>query len=314
MKAAYAIGGPGITGRMEPTADTAMISHATESQTQITRTVYRAGRFRGSARGRKRTMAAAMFDRFTDRARKVMGYSRQESQRYNHEYIGTEHMLLGLVAEGTGTACDVLKTLDIDRKRIREETEKLLTHGTTMATMGQIPFTPRARKALELAYQEASNLGHNYIGTEHLLLGLIREREGIGAAVLRTLKVELEDVREEVLELLGSPPASVSGKWELQFIGLEDDAFPQRIAARVQARMEELRSRPCPPHARHFIVAFAPERDPRVMYALGNARSQGVRVVLLHLPGERFEVGDAICLEVNDDLPERLEALLLIRD
>jgi len=256
-------------------------------------------------------MAVAMFDRFTDRARKVMGYSRQESQRYNHEFIGTEHMLLGLAAEGTGTACDVLRVLDIDRKRIRKEIDKLVTHGTTMVTMGQLPFTPRARKALELAYEEASNLGHNYIGTEHLLLGLIREREGIAAEVLRALKVELDDVREEVLELLGAPPASDSGKWQLQFIGLEDAAFPQRIAARVQASMKALRSRPCPPHAPHFIVAFAPERDPRVMYSLGNARGQGVRVVLLHLPGERFEVGDAICLEVNDDLPERLEVLLL---
>ena len=145
-----------------------------------------------------------MFDRFTDRARKVMGLARQEAQRFNHDYIGTEHILLGLIQEGSGVAADVLKNLDVDRKKIRQEVEKLVSHGTTMVTMGQLPFTPRAKKVLELAYEEASNLGHNYIGTEHLLLGLIREQEGIAAQVLQNIKVRLEDVREEVLELLGA--------------------------------------------------------------------------------------------------------------
>jgi len=145
-----------------------------------------------------------MFDRFTDRARKVMGLARQEAQRFNHDYIGTEHILLGLIQEGSGVASDVLKNLDVDLKKIRQEVEKLVSHGTTMVTMGQLPFTPRAKKVLELALEEASNLGHNYIGTEHLLLGLIREQEGIAAQVLQNIKVRLEDVREEVLELLGA--------------------------------------------------------------------------------------------------------------
>jgi len=148
-----------------------------------------------------------MFDRFTDRARKVMGLARQEAQRFNHDYIGTEHILLGLIQEGSGVAADVLKNLDVDPKRIRQEIEKLVSHGTTMVTMGQLPFTPRAKKVLELALEEASNLGHNYIGTEHLLLGLIREQEGIAAQVLQNLNVRLEDVREEVLELLGAEVA-----------------------------------------------------------------------------------------------------------
>ena len=147
-----------------------------------------------------------MFDRFTDRARKVMGLARQEAQRFNHDYIGTEHILLGLIQEGSGVAADVLKSLDVDLKKIRQEVEKLVSHGTTMVTMGQLPFTPRAKKVLELALEEASNLGHNYIGTEHLLLGLIREQEGIAAQVLQNIKVRLEDVREEVLELLGAEP------------------------------------------------------------------------------------------------------------
>jgi ATP-dependent Clp protease ATP-binding subunit ClpC len=148
-----------------------------------------------------------MFDRFTDRARKVMGLARQEAQRFNHDYIGTEHVLLGLVQEGSGVAASVLKNLDIDLKKIRLEVEKLVSNGTTMVTMGQLPFTPRAKKVLELSLEEASNLGHTYIGTEHLLLGLIRENEGIAAQVLRNLSVKLDDVREEVLELLGADPS-----------------------------------------------------------------------------------------------------------
>jgi ATP-dependent Clp protease ATP-binding subunit ClpC len=153
-----------------------------------------------------------MFDRFTDRARKVMGLARQEAQRFNHDYIGTEHILLGLVQEGSGVAASVLKNLDIDLKKIRQEVEKLVSTGTTMVTMGQLPFTPRAKKVLELSLEEASNLGHTYIGTEHLLLGLIRESEGIAAQVLRNLKVKVEDVREEVLELLGAEPVENSGE------------------------------------------------------------------------------------------------------
>ncbi|MFM8385248.1 MAG: ATP-dependent Clp protease ATP-binding subunit [Planctomycetia bacterium] len=148
-----------------------------------------------------------MFDRFTDRARKVMAMARQEAQRFNHDYIGTEHVLLGLLQEGSGVAASVLKNLDIDLKKIRHEVEKLVSSGTTMVTMGQLPFTPRAKKVLELSLEEASNLGHTYIGTEHLLLGLIRENEGIAAQVLRNLKVKLEDVRDEVLELLGADPS-----------------------------------------------------------------------------------------------------------
>ncbi|MFQ5845474.1 MAG: ATP-dependent Clp protease ATP-binding subunit, partial [Planctomycetota bacterium] len=150
------------------------------------------------------------------RARKVMGLARQEAQRFNHDYIGTEHILLGLIQEGSGVAADVLKSLDVDLKRIRQEVEKLVSHGTTMVTMGQLPFTPRAKKVLELALDEASNLGHNYIGTEHLLLGLIKEQEGIAAQVLQNIKVRLEDVREEVLELLGAPEVAQTDEDEAE--------------------------------------------------------------------------------------------------
>jgi len=145
-----------------------------------------------------------MFDRFTDRAKKVMNLARQEAQRFNHEYLGTEHILLGLVQEGSGVAANVLRQMSIDLSKIRSEVEKLVKTGPSMVTMGQLPFTPRAKKVLELSMEEASNLGHNYIGTEHLLLGLIKENEGIAAKVLTNLGVKLEDVREEVLEFLGA--------------------------------------------------------------------------------------------------------------
>jgi len=145
-----------------------------------------------------------MFDRFTDRAKKVMSFARQEAMKFNHEYIGTEHILLGLVQEGSGVAANVLKNMTIDLEKIRHEVEKIVKTGPSMVTMGQLPFTPRAKKVLELSMEEASQLSHNYIGTEHLLLGLIRENEGIAAQVLMNLGVKLDEVREEVLEFLGA--------------------------------------------------------------------------------------------------------------
>ncbi|PIE23901.1 MAG: NDP-hexose 4-ketoreductase [Planctomycetota bacterium] len=149
-----------------------------------------------------------MFDRFTDRAKKVMSLARQEAQKFNHEYIGTEHVLLGLVQEGNGVAANVLEKMGVDLENIRQEVEKIVKSGPSMATMSNLPFTPRAKKVLELAMEEASQLGHNYIGTEHLLLGLIKENEGIAAQVLLNLRVKLEDVRQQVLEFLGADPSS----------------------------------------------------------------------------------------------------------
>src|ERR1700685_3400146 len=144
-----------------------------------------------------------MYERFTDRARKVMQLANQEAQRFNHEYIGTEHILLGLVKEGTGVAANVLKNLDIDLRKIRLEVEKIVQAGPDMVTMGKLPKTPRAKKVIEYSIEEARNLNHNYVGTEHLLLGLLREQEGVAAHGLVELGVKLEDVREEVLNLLG---------------------------------------------------------------------------------------------------------------
>src|SRR4030088_835840 len=146
---------------------------------------------------------AGMYERFTDRARKVMQLANQEAQRFNHEYIGTEHILLGVVKEGSGVAANVLKNLDIDLRKIRLEVEKIVQSGPDMVTMGKLPQTPRAKKVIEYSMEEARNLNHNYVGTEHILLGLLREQEGVAAQVLMNLGLKLEDVREEVLNLLG---------------------------------------------------------------------------------------------------------------
>src|SRR5271168_2606823 len=144
-----------------------------------------------------------MFERFTDRARKVMQLANQEAQRFNHEYVGTEHVLLGLIKEGSGVAANVLRNLDVDLRKIRNEVEKIVQAGPEMVTMGKLPQTPRAKKVIEYAIEEARNLNHNYVGTEHLLLGLLREQEGVAAQVLMNLNLKLEEVREEVLNLLG---------------------------------------------------------------------------------------------------------------
>ena len=145
-----------------------------------------------------------MFERFTDRARKVMALANQEAQRFNHEYIGTEHILLGLVKEGSGVGATVLKNLDVDIKKLRLEIEKHVKSGPDMVTMGKLPQTPRAKKVIEYAIEEARSLNHNYVGTEHILLGILRESEGIAAQVLLDIGLKLEEVRQEVLNLLGA--------------------------------------------------------------------------------------------------------------
>ena len=132
-----------------------------------------------------------------------MALANQEAQRFNHEYIGTEHILLGLVKEGTGVGANVLKNLGVELHRVRMEIEKLVKAGPDMVTMGKLPQTRRAKKVIEYAIEEARNLNHNYIGTEHLLLGLLREREGVAAQVLMNMSLKLDEVREEVLHLLG---------------------------------------------------------------------------------------------------------------
>ncbi len=150
-----------------------------------------------------------MYERFTDRARKVMQLASQEARRFDHEFVGTEHILLGVVAEGAGVAANVLKNLDIDLRKIRHEVEKIVqtgpSFGETPAAPVAVPLTPRAKKVVEYAIDEAKHLGHNYVGSEHILLGLLREDEGVAAQVLANLNVTHAAIREEVMNLLGHP-------------------------------------------------------------------------------------------------------------
>ena len=143
------------------------------------------------------------FDKFTERARKVLSLAQEEAQRLKHNYIGTEHLLLGLVREGEGVAAKVLSNLGVDLKEARNTVEAIIGRGNRVV-LGEIGLTPRAKKVIELAVDEARRLNHHYIGTEHLLLGLVREGEGIAAGALESMGVDLEKVRAETLRVLGS--------------------------------------------------------------------------------------------------------------
>ena len=158
-----------------------------------------------------------MFERFTDRARRVVVLAQEEARMLNHNYIGTEHILLGLIHEGEGVAAKALESLGISLEAVRQQVEEIIGQGQ-QAPSGHIPFTPRAKKVLELSLREALQLGHNYIGTEHILLGLIREGEGVAAQVLVKLGADLNRVRQQVIQLLsgyqGKEPAAAGGPAE----------------------------------------------------------------------------------------------------
>jgi ATP-dependent Clp protease ATP-binding subunit ClpA len=146
-----------------------------------------------------------MFERFTDRARRVVVLAQEEARMLNHNYIGPEHLLLGLMREGEGVAAKALESLNISLEAVRSQVEEIIGQGQAAPT-GHIPFTPRAKKVLELSLREALQLGHNYIGTEHILLGLIREGEGAAAQVLLRLGANLNRARQSVIDLIGVLP------------------------------------------------------------------------------------------------------------
>jgi ATP-dependent Clp protease ATP-binding subunit ClpC len=143
-----------------------------------------------------------VYERFTDRARKVMQFANQEAQRYGQQYISTEHILLGLMKVGAGVAANVLKNLDIDLRKIRLEVEKIVQVGHDVM-LGGLPQTPRAKKVVEYSIEEARSLRHNYVGTEHLLLGLLRDEDTVASQILMNLGLKLGEVRQEILNLLG---------------------------------------------------------------------------------------------------------------
>jgi ATP-dependent Clp protease ATP-binding subunit ClpA len=176
-----------------------------------------------------------MFERFTDRARRVVVLAQEEARMLNHNYIGTEHILLGLIHEGEGVAAKALESLGISLEGVRQQVEEIIGQGQ-QAPSGHIPFTPRAKKVLELSLREALQLGHNYIGTEHILLGLIREGEGVAAQVLVKLGADLNRVRLQVIQLLHG------------YQGKEPEGAPaavreREVLARVVARVDAIDSR-----------------------------------------------------------------------
>jgi ATP-dependent Clp protease ATP-binding subunit ClpC len=185
-----------------------------------------------------------MFERFTDRARRVVVLAQEEARMLNHNYIGTEHILLGLIHEGEGVAAKALESLGISLDAVRQQVEEIIGQGQ-QAPSGHIPFTPRAKKVLELSLREALQLGHNYIGTEHILLGLIREGDGVAAQVLVKLGADLNRVRQQVIQLLhgyqGKEPASAES-------GLADLADRlTSLAARLAVVERQLRESPPAP-------------------------------------------------------------------
>jgi ATP-dependent Clp protease ATP-binding subunit ClpC len=145
-----------------------------------------------------------VFERFTERARQVVVLAQEEARAFRHNYIGTEHLLLGLLREEEGVAARVLEALDVSLEEVRAEVARIIGEGDEVAT-GQIPFTPRGKKVLELSLREALTLGHNHIGTEHILLGLAREGEGVAMQILAGRDVDAEKIRNEVVKALGGP-------------------------------------------------------------------------------------------------------------
>lgn len=190
-----------------------------------------------------------MYERFTDRARKVIHFANLEAQRFNRPYIGTEHILLGLVKEGAGVTANVLKNLDIDLRKIDLEVEKLVPSVPNPVHMGELPHTPRARNVIEYAIEEAVSLEapDHYVGTEHILLGLVRESEGVAAQVLMNLGLELDQVRAEVLKVAGVDATEVERR--RLHVSLQSARSPVRssrkppvldLPARAKQEVEEL--------------------------------------------------------------------------
>src|SRR6201994_444358 len=155
-----------------------------------------------------------MMNNFTPRAQQVLGLARKEADRFNHNYVGTEHLLLGLIKLGQGVAVNVLQKMGLDLETVRMEVEKQVGSGPEMKMVGNIPYTPRVKKVLALAGKEAKSLNHSYVGTEHILLGLLREGDGVAARVLKNLEVDIERTRNEVLRELDPNYSSAEGEEE----------------------------------------------------------------------------------------------------
>jgi hypothetical protein len=205
--------------------------------------VGRIGRARRLRRMRDKEERGSMFERFTNRARRVVVLAQEEARVLNHNYIGTEHLLLGLIHEGEGVAARALESLGVSLEAVRAQVEEIIGEGTEAPT-GHIPFTPRAKRVIELSLREARQLRHNYVGTEHILLGLVREGQGVAAQVLVKLGADLPRVRQEVVQLLAGGKAEaeeVEEDLEAEIVAAIDTVFAEnRDLRREVRRLREL--------------------------------------------------------------------------
>jgi ATP-dependent Clp protease ATP-binding subunit ClpC len=180
-----------------------------------------------------------MFERFTDRARRVVVLAQEEARLLTHNYIGTEHILLGLIAEGEGVAAKAMEAMEISLEAVRQQVEEIVGRGKDPQS-GHIPFTPRAKKVLELSLREALQLGHDYIGTEHILLGLIREGDGVAADVLVRLGADLDRTRQQVIEVLGQGPLGPGSRSATARLAGASAMLQERVTREAAAIMSRL--------------------------------------------------------------------------
>jgi ATP-dependent Clp protease ATP-binding subunit ClpA len=238
-----------------------------------------------------------MFERFTDRARRVVVLAQEEARLLGHNYIGTEHILLGLIHEAEGVAAKTLAQLGISAEAVRSRVEAIIGEGAGAPT-GHIPFTPRSKKVLELSLREALQLGHNYIGTEHILLGLIREGEGVGAQVLVVLGADLSRVRQEVIHQLGGVSG---GRRGARFSGPSPMLMTRETPAAAKAAVEARRlAGSAPVGSHHYLLALLAQNDSVAAKAL-----EGLGVTAEALQQRVAEIETA---GTSDETPEEAGA------